>query len=147
MKEGSLICATIACMKQLEYDQRYSTVRLSLLIFFAYQFSWQFLIACSFFWLVNIALRKILIKNRNENDKNTNKTYDEKQKIKNKKKCQNSIWKNSDFFRTRPTNLWYNMLQTLEIRRKYNWSEIVSGTHSLGQLLTTFIYGQLILHG
>ena len=34
-----LFHATIARMKQLEYAQRYSTVRLRLLIFFAYQFS------------------------------------------------------------------------------------------------------------
>ena len=50
-------------------------------------------------------------------------------------KMQN-IWKQKvvctkqhSLFWTRPTNPWWNS-QTLERRRKYNWSEVVSGTRS-----------------
>ena len=91
------------------------------------QFHWQFLITYSGFWLVNILLLKF--------DTSSNK---EMRMIKihfldKTKKCQESICKYKVAFFilwTHPTDPWCNMLKKLEIRRKYSWKEIVSGTHS-----------------
>ena len=88
------------------------------------QFHWQFLIISSSFRLVNILLWKFdtSLKKRNENDKNTNFL------MKNNKKMSHSVlW-------TCHTAPWCNMLQTLEMQRKYRWKEIVSGTHSVTAL-------------
>ena len=66
------------------------------------------------FWLVNILLQKL--------DTSSKK---EMKKINNKKPWWKTTAKNT----TRPTNLWCNMLQTLEIQRKYRWYEIANVTH------------------
>ena len=56
---------------------------------------------------------------RNENDKNTN--FMIKKQHKNAKKYMNTWY----------SIVYSELFQTLETQWKYNWSEIVSGTHSL----------------
>ena len=53
-----------------------------------------------------------------------------------KNKSQKRIFKHKvEFWPMAPTDPWYNMLQTLEIRKKYWWQEIVTGTPSHGNEL------------
>ena len=92
------------------------------------QFHWQFSTTSSCFWLVNTLLRKFSTSSKKKKKKRNEKFYDKKQQKNTKNEYQNI--KQYSLLWTHSTNPWCDMLQTLDIRREYNWSEMVSGTHS-----------------
>ena len=81
------------------------------------QFHGQSLITYSGFWLVSILLQKFDTSSNKEMKMIKTQFWGEKQQ-QNSKKLYVNIKQHSLLW-TRPTNRWSNMIETLEIRRKY----------------------------
>ena len=94
------------------------------------QFHWKSLITYSGFWSVKILLLKFDTSSKKQMIIIKKFWWKKKKKKKDARKVYINIKKHSLQW-TRPTDPWCNMLETLEMQRKYRWLEIVSGTHSL----------------
>ena len=88
------------------------------------QSDWAFLIINSYFqWLI-FRCGYLILHQKNMLKWPKHRFNGEKQQT-----CKKKVYENIVQHFLFPTDPLCNMLQTLERRRKYNWSEIVSGTH------------------